>query len=230
MIIRLAAIGIVLGCISGVASAADVGVPPAPMQRFDPPPASSWTGFYIGVNGGYGFGDASAATGGLTAKENLSGPLAGGQVGGNWQMGAFVVGFEADAQWSDINNKVNNFFGVPGLTATDRVSWFGTYRARLGAAVGNFLFYGTAGGAYGEFRETVALGALSSSASSTKGGWTVGAGVEAAFGNWSAKGEYLYVRSLDSNAVIFGGAITTRVAVNVVRVGLNYRLFNPSGY
>jgi outer membrane immunogenic protein len=59
-------------------------------------------------------------------------------------------------------------------------------------------------------------------------GWTVGAGVEAAFGGgWSWKVEYLYIDlgKLEQTLSTFSGTETfnSRVTDNIVRVGLNYR-------
>src|SRR4051794_9701121 len=78
------------------ASAADIPAPEyrAPVQVVAP--AFNWTGFYAGFNVGYGFGKAEA----FGASENLNGLIAGGQIGGNWQTGALVLGLEADFQGS----------------------------------------------------------------------------------------------------------------------------------
>src|SRR5271167_615628 len=73
------------------ASAADMGLP---LKAPPPPPAVwTWTGFYIGVNGGAGFGQADESLNfpggfGSTAinSQPISGFLGGGQVGYNWQM------------------------------------------------------------------------------------------------------------------------------------------------
>jgi len=83
------------------ASAADYLPPPAPV------PAFTWTGFYIGVNGGYGnaaFEDATVTTSGGTMSRGgggqAKGGIVGGQIGVNYQVGAGVFGIEADGQWS----------------------------------------------------------------------------------------------------------------------------------
>jgi Opacity protein and related surface antigens len=68
--------------------------------------------------------------------------------------------------------------------------WFGTLRGRVGYALGNVMFYGTGGLAFGELRATT----FGVSESHTNAGWTAGVGAEMGFApNWSAKVEYLYV-------------------------------------
>src|SRR5437016_1047173 len=88
--------------VSTSANAADLR--PAPMPTKAPPvayvtPPFSWTGFYIGVNGGGGWGSSHSD---LTGHTSTSGGMAGGTVGYNLQMGSWVFGLEADIDWSDI--------------------------------------------------------------------------------------------------------------------------------
>ena len=63
------------------------------------------TGFYVGVNGGGGWGrtDWFFNVVGTTANHDSSGGLAGGQIGYNWQTGPWVFGVEADGDWANIN-------------------------------------------------------------------------------------------------------------------------------
>src|SRR5262245_2493048 len=85
--------------LGGAALAADM-----PLRQAPPPiaPLATWTGFYIGVNGGGAFGEANSdfnVAGGPTfASVDLSmkGAIGGGQAGYNWQTGPAVFGVEAD--------------------------------------------------------------------------------------------------------------------------------------
>jgi outer membrane immunogenic protein len=180
----------------------------------------SWTGFYLGGNAGYGW-----------ANGGLRGVLGGGQLGYNWQTGNFVLGIETDFQTS--GQRASNSVTTLGATfaETDKVTWFGTTRARAGFAQGPWLFYGTGGIAYGQVKiDGTATGTVVGpySASGTKTGWTVGAGIENAIDkNWSWKLEYLYVSvpgftntytTLTPNVAISYGAVHD----NIVRVGFNY--------
>src|SRR5579859_6717591 len=79
------------------ARAADVSQPPLFMPV---PVASPWNGFYIGANVGGGGSSASADVIGTTGTTDMSGGIAGGQIGANWQTGSVVWGVEADAQAS----------------------------------------------------------------------------------------------------------------------------------
>src|SRR6516165_361683 len=95
--------------LGGVASAADIPVK-APYRP--PPPVWSWTGFYIGANGGYGVANDDVTqtlfvpppAGPTTFFSPLPSTLApkggfgGGQIGFNWQTGAVVWGVEGDYQ------------------------------------------------------------------------------------------------------------------------------------
>ena len=179
------------------------------------PAPYNWTGGYIGINGGGAWGDTSldgpfAAGSG----RNLSGGLIGGTVGYNWQMGAAVFGLEADIDWARIRDT-----GTCGSFACEtRINWLGTARGRLGYAMGSFMPYVTGGLAVAGIRNTITgFG----SASDTKAGWTVGAGIEGALANnWTAKLEYLYVDL--GHAANVGGS-EAEVRSHLLRVGLNYR-------
>src|ERR1700722_12732699 len=79
-------------------------------------PVYDWSGFYVGVFGGYGYGNhnlnnATGPAGFANFTENYSseGGLGGIEAGYNYQTGNIVLGVEGDYSWSDI--KGNNNFG-----------------------------------------------------------------------------------------------------------------------
>ncbi|KKC40885.1 hypothetical protein WH87_01570 [Devosia epidermidihirudinis] len=202
LVVALAAFGF-----SGAASAADLGVvnTNAP-AAYLAPAAFDWTGFYAGVNGGYGQADVFFAGNKMFDGE---GAFGGVQVGYNHDFGGFVFGVEADAQLSGIKNER---FG--GTYALDN---FGTVRARAGFAVDRFLPYVTGGLSWANV--TASNAALS--VQDTYVGWAAGAGVEVAVtDNISVKGEYLY---LDLGGAKFAGNIAADLSAHIARVGLNYK-------
>jgi outer membrane immunogenic protein len=180
----------------------------------------NWTGFYAGINGGYGFGNSawSAATG--TSSFDTSGGLVGGTVGYNRQMGAIVLGLEGDIDASWIKGTTA---GAPCTTSCETSnSWLGTARGRVGYAFNRVLPYVTGGAAFGDIKATPAgFGGVHD----TNIGWTAGAGVEVTLaGRWSAKAEYLYADLGDTNCAAGRCAVSTNAdfTTNIVRGGVNY--------
>jgi len=208
------------------AFAADLPPPLAPPPRapatYVPAmaPAYNWSGFYLGINGGYGFGNSSWTGAGLsTGTFNTSGFLVGGTAGANYQIGQFVIGAETDIDWTDV--KSSNGPVICGLCVTSN-TWLGTARARAGFALDRVLFYGTGGAAYGNI-DASANGVLTST---TKVGWTAGAGIEGAFAdNWTAKIEYLYadLGSASCGATCGGAPVNVTLKENLIRLGVNYK-------
>ena len=206
--------------LAGTAAAADL--PPAPNYYKAPPvypPAYTWSGFYIGVNGGGGFGRSTwDSAGGF----DISGGLVGGTVGYNYQIGQAVIGIEGDIDWADISG-TNSTTCALGCKTSD--SWLSTVRGRLGYAAGRFMPYVTAGGAFGNIQASTP--GLSGN-NSTNAGWTVGAGLEFALvGNWTLKAEYLFVDLGKFNCGLGCNTTSTTDNVsfdaNIVRAGVNYR-------
>ena len=202
------------------ANAADLPIK-APAIVPPPLPVFSWTGFYIGVNAGYGWGELDDAVSPLpspaafgaapfTVRPEPEGFVGGIQFGYNWQTGNFVWGLEADFQGTTLDETktrapLSTAAGVPVPGWNSRVKaeldWFGTVRGRLGVTfMPELLAYVTGGFAYGDVKVSsrttftpAAPFTYVGSGSSTETGWTVGGGLEYGFGNWSAKVEYLYV-------------------------------------
>jgi outer membrane immunogenic protein len=219
---RLVLAGLGLIALAGAAAAADL--PPAPAPYYKAPPYAlpfSWTGFYLGVNGGGGLGNSTWDSAGSIS--NLTGGLVGGTVGYNYQFGGAVIGGEADVDWSSISGTTTSVGCPAGCTTSD--SWLGTARLRLGYAAERFLPYVTGGAAFGNIN---AASPGLPGGSSTNVGWTVGAGIEfSLFGHWSAKAEYLYVDlgKFNCGAGCAAGAVTDNVSftTNLIRGGFNYR-------
>src|SRR5580658_7689362 len=170
------------------AFAADLSL--APLYKAPPAQvtqAYNWTGFYIGANGGGGWGHSywdANATG-----MNLSGAQVGGTAGYNWQSGNAVFGLEGDLDWSNLKGSATTTLCPFGCNTSD--TWLSTVRGRAGYAFGSVLPYVTGGLAVGDIRAGFPGFAT---ASTTNAGWTVGGGIEVALpGNWSAKAEYLHV-------------------------------------
>jgi outer membrane immunogenic protein len=206
----------------GMASAADLSRPPPPPTKAPPyvPPYYNWTGFYIGINGGGGWGHSNWDP--WPGSFNTSGGLVGGTVGYNWQFGQWVWGLEGDADWSDIKGTTTG----PGcgiLSCVSKNDFLSTVRGRIGYAADRWMPYFTGGLAIGDIKTASALGL---GEDQTKAGWTVGGGIEFALAsNWTAKVEYLYVDLGHVDCFITCSPVTNSVnfTANVVRGGFNYR-------
>jgi outer membrane immunogenic protein len=202
------------------AAAADLSL--APLYKAPPAEltqAYNWTGFYIGANGGGGWGHSWWSAN--AEHVDLSGAQAGGTAGYNWQYGNTVVGLEGDMDWSDFKGTSTAAGCGAGCTTND--NWLSTVRGRVGYAFGGVMPYVTGGLAVGD----VAASAPGfAGASTTNAGWTLGGGLEVALpGNWSAKAEYLHVDLGSFNCGTNCGPTTpNNVSMHddVVRAGLNY--------
>jgi outer membrane immunogenic protein len=207
--------------------AADLPAPVAPYAPPPPPRPYNWTSVYIGGNAGYGFATASETASlfgfSVTASEDLTGFVGGGQVGANFQSGPVVFGVEADL---DATNQTHNAtFGF--ATASDKITWVGTVRGRIGGAWDRVLVYGTAGWGEGKFTSDVTVPGFGTfSGSRTHGAWTAGLGVEVGITDYlSGRIEYLYLDTGNLNLLTFGALnVTGRVQDNLIRAGLNLRL------
>lgn len=182
----------------------------------------SWSGFYGGINGGYGWGKSSWTNAiSTTADFTIKGPLVGGTIGYNLQTGSFVWGIEGDLDISWIKGSTTVVCGAAGCETRNR--WLATGRGRIGYAWDRFLPYITGGVAGGDIKMTNAAGA---SETKSKVGWTVGAGLEYAFmGPWSAKIEYLYVDlgKATCGAGTCGLDTDVKFTSHVAKIGVNYR-------
>jgi outer membrane immunogenic protein len=249
-----AAVGAIISI--GAASAADL---PARTYTKAPAmvdTAYNWTGFYVGGNAGGAWGDdpvtytplysgapagfpaVAAANGSSTFRP--TGFTAGGEAGYNWQVSRWVLGVEADIEYLDLKSSfttpVLNFPGVvPYFFATSvKSDWMATFRPRLGYAFDRFMVYvtGGVGVANLQFAQSLTFtGAATAigSVSSTRAGWTAGAGFEYAFApHWSAKFEYLHS---DFGSIGFTPVVSTPLInstssaafrTDIARVGINY--------
>jgi outer membrane immunogenic protein len=182
----------------------------------------SWTGFYVGINGGYGFGKSNwTNTLGSTGDFNIKGGLVGGTLGYNLQTGVWVWGIEGDLDASWIKGSADTACGTGNCETKN--SWLGTARGRVGYAWDRWLPYLTGGAAFGNIKMTPGTGP---SETKTQIGWTLGAGVEYAFmGPWSAKLEYLYadLGKATCDAVTCGLNTDVRFKANIIKLGVNYR-------
>lgn len=246
--------------IAGAALVALIGTPALAAKKHatqDPPPPVpvwNWTGFYIGPN--VGFGWSSLAFTGFNTFGGIplptfasttpgSGFFAGGQAGFNYEFWSnWVVGIEADGEWSNINGTSTLTAGAISSTNTSKLADFGTVRGRLGYAFNNVLLYGTGGWAWGNGTTTSTITSpfsVTASSSAFLSGWAAGGGIEWGFlPNWTVKLEYLYlqfggipgtfnfgnVNVCDTPCVQpLVGHATASLSLNTVRIGVNY-LFN----
>jgi len=238
---RILIVGALALATAAPAFAADLPPPAAPPPRapaayIPAPPPFSWTGFYIGLNAGGAFGSSTWTTPvGSISSFDVSGGLAGGQIGGNYQIGQFVIGVEGDGDWQNVRGATAN--GICGIAAIGGCAvasnWLATIRGRAGFAADRALFYITGGGAFTNVKPST--GALPYGGGS-EAGWTAGGGIEYAItDNWTAKVEYLYAsfQSATCNAsscapvnaapTFAFAPDTVTFHENIVRAGVNYK-------
>jgi outer membrane immunogenic protein len=249
---KIAAIALassILG-LSGAASAADLGTPPAMYKAAPPyvPPMMSWTGFYLGgsLGGAWTQGSWFDSVSGI-GWGNPNNPVffGGGQVGANYQIQQFVIGLEGDFDWMASHHIDNEIFFTPvggtlhGLQLGSNNRWITSVAARGGYAFDSILLYVKGGGAWvGSNHLTLTDQATGTTSTFSNGsvntGWLVGGGLEWAFAhNWTVRFEYSYIGLSNRSFVVparfpalAGDTFTTQnPTVQTASVGINY-LFN----
>jgi outer membrane immunogenic protein len=211
--------GLLVAAVASPSFAADLPRPAYKAPAFVAP--FSWSGFYVGLNGGYTWGK-SDWSGANNFSVSPKGWLGGGTLGYNVQTGSWVWGIEGDIDYAALKGTADSAVCTGCLF---KETWISTVRGRVGYAMDRWLPYVTGGLAYGNM---YMQGPAGGSENKTKAGWTAGAGVEWAFnGPWSTKLEYLYV---DLGSATCGMANcglatdeTVKFKANILRVGLNYR-------
>ncbi|RWE76521.1 outer membrane protein [Mesorhizobium sp.] len=195
------------------------------------PAIYDWSGAYVGVQLGYGWGhvdshDQSISSGNSDWADSWksNGVLGGIHLGYNQAYGSFVLGGEADIEASGMSGSVDSVFAG---TIDTKIDVQGSLRARLGYAMGPALLYATGGLAVAHFKTHYEEGPTTDSSSHTKAGWTLGAGVEYAFAqNWTTRVEYRYTdfgKFTDNPATDSSWLYPTNVTTQSVRFGVSYK-------
>jgi uncharacterized caspase-like protein/opacity protein-like surface antigen len=180
-----------------------VGEPVSPLGW---PERPRWTGFYVGASLGAGRQNNRTIVDGFGPTDSIrvsigagnvaprltpdgNGAVGGAQFGFNYQIGAVVIGAEADLSATRLGGNDSssvNPYGVQVTTQSEnRLSMLGTVRARAGIAFGNVLVYGTGGYAYGRAEQSGSITpdptnnpTYQASRSELASGWALGGGVE----------------------------------------------------
>lgn len=228
------------------ASAADLPSRRAPAPVIAAVPVFTWTGFYIGAQAGYAWGEDEHRLfdGGVDVTPfnpffasgntyDVDGVVGGVHAGYNRQLGSIVVGLEGDLEAAGIRG--DRLWGVPGnsLSAESEINLQGSVRARLGYALDRTLVYVTGGAAFARFENTytdvlAGFEPLVDERNASEWGWTIGAGIEHAFtDNLTARVEYRYTR-FDSYTNVLDPVpppitVEQEPDIHAVRVGVSYK-------
>jgi outer membrane immunogenic protein len=226
---------VALGLGTPAAFAAERPVPRAPAYAPAPvaPAYYTWSGCYVGASAGTSNGSSQHFDGAgvaITNSFDLSGFIGGGQLGCNWQFGAWVIGIEGDG--SAVNKSGQGFeLARPTWISETQERWFVTARGRLGMTWWDkTMLYVTGGGAWAKIDasewNTVNPILTGRQESTTRSGWTVGGGAEYALGyGWSVKGEFLYADFGTYNTSSLDRSRQVKVKDYIWRAGMNYKFW-----
>jgi outer membrane immunogenic protein len=220
---------IVASCaVIGSARAADLGSGVDETEPYYAPPsyAFTWTGFYLGLQTGYVWGDANHtfSDGSVGASSDLDGWVGGGYAGYNWQSSNLVFGVEGDIEGGNIDGS----YASPTTLGSADFDWQGSLRGRVGVASNRTLFYLTGGWAFAGadvFGAIPGTPAGCCSANADLDGWTLGGGIEyAVHSNFIIRSEYRYTDFGDVT-VNLSPTVTMPVEVetHVIRVGAGWK-------
>jgi outer membrane immunogenic protein len=231
--------------VSVSAMAADLAARPYTKAPPFVAPVTTWAGFYLGVQGGGAWGTSDETFVGLpnarrflgTQSYDTTGGFVGGVAGYNWQFSNVVLGVEGDYHWADINGRSSVINAGLNDTYFTQLRSFGDIKGRLGYAAGPALFFVSGGAAVGDLQHRYDAANNGGAAntftqSSTRWGWTVGAGAEYMFApSWSAKLEYNYIDFGKSSINYEAFASTNRSewkdTVHTVKAGVIYHFGGP---
>jgi outer membrane immunogenic protein len=228
-----------LGVLGLMSPALAADLPPYMKAPAIATPLYDWSGFYVGVFGGGGYGNHNlnnalgpAGFANFTANYSSQGGIAGGELSYNAQSGNYLVGVEADGFWSGI--KGNDNFAL-GSNDASNLRWGGTLRARGGITVDRLLLFFTGGWAFGDIVHTNTDPVLGiDQFSNHRNGLAAGGGIAYAMtDNLIGKIEYRYydfgryVRA--GNPLTPNGQLpyTVDSTYSVVTVGLDYKWGGP---
>ncbi|MER8848925.1 MULTISPECIES: outer membrane protein [Mesorhizobium] len=147
---------------------------------FDVPmtaPGFDWTGYYAGLQAGYGWGRSEITTtegAPFSITPDVDGGFVGGHVAGLWQFDQAVLGAEADLNYSSVDGTAQS--GLGDTFGAD-IKWFGSVNAKAGFAMDRLLVYGIGGIAFAGIETSQSSGPGFDN-TGTNVGWTVGAGVD----------------------------------------------------
>ncbi len=190
--------------------------------------SSTWTGFYLGLNGGDGWGSSDWA--GMGVNNSPCGGMIGGTVGYNWQTPS-PLGVSALRPTSTGPASTAARSASSERAARPRAPGSAPARARVGYCVGSASCRSSPAASHSATsrRPRSAFGSVSD----TNVGWTVGAGIEAQVAqNWTAKVEYLYadLGSTNCSFPTCSSSSGVDLRMNILRGGLNYRFSSPTIY
>lgn len=176
-----------LASVTGFAQAADPIMDPPVVAA---PDLFDWSGFYLGAAVG------AQQVNVVTTAPNFVQPsgmgFTGGVfAGGNMQIDNFVLGVEGDIEFSSFSASAPCF--NPAFVCTTNLNAQGSLRGRIGFAADRALLYVTGGLAAARFGGQTALGGVTFPDSSTRIGWTLGAGIDMAVTDTVfVRGQYRY--------------------------------------
>ena len=215
------------------AFAADLNGAPAYGSMKDEPyyaPAFNWTGFYIGAQTGYVWGNADHrySNGAPRGNSDPEGWIGGVHAGYNIQSGDVLYGIEADVEGGDVDGNFSNL-NVPTSSGSADLNWQGSIRARLGYVSGKALLYVTGGWAFGDFDFNGGpAGNFAGGYSQALNGWTIGAGGEFAISNnVTMRLEYRYTdfgtASGNLSPTLPGVRMPVDLDTHAIRAGISYK-------
>jgi outer membrane immunogenic protein len=202
----------------GAAAAADIYVPPpvAPAPMMPAPMPLTWSGAYVGIHGGYIWGDADADFGRAGASADIDGLIGGALAGYNFEFDRVMLGVEADFGLTNASGE-GPYPLIDGddTTVDYDMDWNAHLRARVGLPMGKFMPFVAGGLAFADL--TAKTNSYSGSATFT--GWTLGGGADVMFSDhFVGRAEILYD---DYGSQDFDGA-TIDLTGTTVRAALIY--------
>jgi outer membrane immunogenic protein len=190
-----------------------------------------WSGPYVGLHAGGGWGRESDDQSRLFPGENgpgtadhfnVSGFVGGAHVGYNYQMQQFVIGAEADLDYADLKGSHPFSYLNGARTGSLRLKSDvqGSARLRAGYAFDNFLLYATGGIALANGK----LDVDGVGSSKTHVGWTVGGGLEYAFTqNWIGRAEVRYTDFSKETYQTIDGPVKSGWDQTTATLGVSYK-------
>jgi outer membrane immunogenic protein len=222
--------------LAGAASAADLPVAP--------PPAFTWTGFYLGGQVGYGWGEDSGRANivgplgavpypgiNVSTSTQTQGVIGGAHIGYNWQFNQIVFGLEGQVDGTSLSKTIQPVYNL-SYASTTKSQIQGSFLGRLGVAFDRTLVYAVGGGGYGQILNNYTILAQSASFATARAFWTVGAGVEYAVNdNWLIRAEYRYNKYgyINDGPIVFPSVYQSHTwSQNQVQVGFSYKFGPPA--